>query len=197
MSEAAHAAEGLIGPNAILQLVPLIEQLGGPELVQDMLQKTRIALPDGSCMIPEQEAARFHRLLRECEPDRAPSLAAEAGRRTGRYILEHRIPGHAQRLLRVLPPQMSARLLSKAIAKNAWTFVGSGHFRAVSPWEFAISDNPVIRGEISETPLCVWHAAVFEELYRVLVHPAAHCFEAHCAAQSNHKTCRFALRLRP
>ncbi|MEL7258851.1 MAG: hypothetical protein AAFN80_13550, partial [Pseudomonadota bacterium] len=55
--------------------------------------------------------------------------------------------------------------------KHAWTFAGSGQFECVSPWTYRIEDNPVVRGEISQAPLCTWHAAVFEHLYQVLVHP--------------------------
>jgi bacteriochlorophyll 4-vinyl reductase len=36
---------------------------------------------------------------------------------------------------------------------------------------FEIADNPVVRGEHSETPLCHWHAAVFERLFSALCGP--------------------------
>ncbi|MEO1191060.1 MAG: bacteriochlorophyll 4-vinyl reductase [Pseudomonadota bacterium] len=192
MPRAAPGAEGLIGPNAVLQLLPVIERLGGQDRVRGMLDRARIAeVPDGSQMIPEGQAARLHGLLRVEEPDRAASLAAEAGRRTADYILRHRIPAFAQRILRLLPAPLAARLFSKAIARHAWTFAGSGGFTVVTPWTFEIADNPVIRGEVSAAPLCHWHAAVFERLYRVLVHPKSRCVEVACGAQSGAGVCRF------
>jgi divinyl protochlorophyllide a 8-vinyl-reductase len=44
--------------------------------------------------------------------------------------------------------------LGKAIARHAWTFAGSGRFRVVAPLVFEIADNPIVRGEVSDVPLC-------------------------------------------
>ena len=56
MSEAAHA--GLIGPNAILQMMPVLERMAGPEGALRMLRQAGVeALPDGQSMIPEGQAA--------------------------------------------------------------------------------------------------------------------------------------------
>lgn len=187
-------AEGLIGPNAVLQLLPLIERIGGRTKVEHMLMTAGIyKIPDGTEMIQEGDAARLHQLLRSEEPALAPCLATEAGRRTARYILDNRIPKPVQVVLKLLPAGPAAHLLSKAIAQHAWTFVGSGSFRVVTPWRFEIKDNPVIRGEVSHEPLCVWHAAVFEELYRVLVHPDCRCRETECAAEPGRDACVFEL----
>ncbi len=175
-------AEGRIGPNAILQMLPVIEaELGAPAL-RDLMTRAHVRVPSGAQMIPEGPAARLHQRLRADWPDKAPGIAARAGRGTAEYILAHRIPGIAQTLLRGLPAPLSARLLSTAITRNAWTFAGSGRFEALSPWNFVIHDNPIVRGERGHAPLCHWHAAVFETLYRRLVHPAAICRETRCAA---------------
>lgn len=182
----------LIGPNAILQLIPVIEALGGPERVEAMMARAGVfGLPDGTRMIPEGDAARLHRQLRLEEPDMAPRLAAEAGRRTADYILANRIPGPVRLVLKILPPGPSARALSHAIARHAWTFAGSGEFRVVTPWTFEIRDNPIIRGEISERCLCDWHAGVFARLYAVLVDPSATCREVDCGAKGRGHLCRF------
>lgn len=185
---------GLIGPNAILQLLPVIEQLGGSERVDRILAAANIpGIPDGSRMIPEADAARLHRQVRLEEPDQASGLAAEAGRRTADYILAHRIPKPVQTLLRALPASLAARLLSRSIARHAWTFAGSGQFRVLGPWRFEIVDNPLIRGERAAHPLCVWHSAVFEGLYRELVAPDCRCVETACAAQPGNDRCHFVL----
>ena len=144
-------------------------------------------------MIPEDEAARLHHSIRETLPDMAGELAESSGIATADYILAHRIPKPAQLMLKLLPPGLSARTLSKAISSHAWTFAGSGSFEAVTPWSFEIQNNPLIAGEYSETPLCIWNAAVFGRLYRKLVHPKTICREITCAAQSGHSCCRFEL----
>ena len=174
---------GLIGPNAILQLVPVLDKSFGEDTRAGLLARAGITtLPDGSGMIDEGPVAALHQQLRAEMPDRAAELAAEAGRGTADYILAHRIPRLAQAVLKALPWHLSARLLAQAIGKNAWTFAGSGTFEVLSPLCFRISDNPVIRGEESDHTLCHWHAAVFERLYQVLVHRDLTCTEVSCAA---------------
>ncbi|MEO1681067.1 MAG: bacteriochlorophyll 4-vinyl reductase [Pseudomonadota bacterium] len=192
--EDVQGHRGLIGPNAILQLVPVLEEYGGQRYARGLLDRAGIACaPSGAHMIPEADAARLHYQLRIEEPERAPALAAEAGRRTGDYILAHRIPSAAQTLLRVLPPALAARALSRAIARHAWTFAGSGTFRVRSPWEFEIRRNPLIAGETNDVPLCTWHAAVFQHLYSVLVAPDVVCRETSCGAQPGRDACVFRL----
>lgn len=190
--EDARGTSHLIGPNAILQLVPLLERLGGPERVQEMMASAGLfELPDGTGMIPQEDAARLHRQLRREEPDLAPAISAEAGRRTADYILAHRIPPLAQAVLKILPPRLAAQALSGAIRRHAWTFAGSGRFRVVDPWHLEIAHNPVIQGEHGADPLCHWHAAVFARLYQVLVARDARCTETVCAAQGQGDVCRF------
>ena len=184
-----------IGPNAVLQLVPVLDAHLGTDQRCALLDEAGIrVLPDGTRMIDEQPVARLHQVLRARHPDRARTLAARAGTATGDYILRHRIPGPAQRLLRALPAPLSARLLARAIAKHAWTFAGSGRFRIASarPLVFEIADNPVVRGERAAAPVCDWHAAVFEQLYRALVSEDYVVRESHCAAQGADR-CRFEL----
>jgi len=178
----------------VLQLLPLIERIGGPERVAQLMAHAGLfETPDGTRMIPEADAARLHRQLRLEEPEMAPHLASEAGRRTADYILAHRIPTGAQRLLTFLAAGPAAHLLSRAIARHAWTFAGSGTFRVVTPWQFEIAQNPIVQGEACATCLCHWHAAVFGRLYQILVHPDCTFQEVQCAAQQGQETCRFAL----
>jgi divinyl protochlorophyllide a 8-vinyl-reductase len=152
-------------------------------------------VPDGSHMIPEGDAARLHQVLRRDEPALAPELASEAGCATADYILAHRIPEFAQMILKLLPAPLAARALSKAIAKHAWTFAGSGDFRVVAPWSYEIADNPIVRGEHSDVPLCHWHAAVFTRLYQVLVDSRSVCREVACCAVRHGDSCRFEITL--
>lgn len=197
MKAGSHSsAHGLIGPNAILQLVPVLRaHLGDARAAQICGEAGLHTLPDGSQMIPEADAARLHQAVRRMEPHLAGSLLSEAGERTATYILAHRIPSIAKFIIKVLPHSLSARLLSRAIAQHAWTFVGSGQFRAVSPSHFEIARNPLIVHERAAGCLCGWHTAVFTRLYRELVRPDATCAEISCGAQGD-ANCHFQMNYR-
>lgn len=185
---------GLIGPNAVLQLVPLLDRAGGADWRQGLMTRAGIAaLPDGSGMIPEAPVARLHQGLRRDRPDIAAGLGWQAGVATGDYILAHRIPRAVQPVLRALPWRISARVLSRAIARNAWTFAGSGRFEVITPLIFALRANPLVRGEVADHPVCDWHRGVFTRLYQSLVHPSLTCIETRCGAMG-HASCRFELR---
>jgi divinyl protochlorophyllide a 8-vinyl-reductase len=187
----------MIGPNAILQMVPVLDQVGGVSLRREILARAGVfELPTGDEMIPEGPAARVHQEVRRTLPDLAPALAWAAGRATADYILAHRIPAPAQWLLKCLPAPLAAWMLARAIREHAWTFAGSGAFRLVSKTCFEIEMNPVVRGETSDHPLCDWHAAVFAQLFQVLVHPDYICEETECTAV-NGAVCRFELRRMP
>lgn len=192
-SRDARRQTGLIGPNAILQLLPVLEQAGGVRFRDQVMAMAGVfAPPSAAGMMPEGPAARMHQALRTLEPEMAPSLAWEAGVRTAHYIMAHRIPQPAQTVLKLLPPVLAAPLLSQAIAKHAWTFAGSGRFLREGALAFAIADNPIVRGEVSAVPLCHWHRAVFETLFRTLADPRLRCQETHCCAVG-HDACRFTL----
>jgi divinyl protochlorophyllide a 8-vinyl-reductase len=112
-------------------------------------------------------------------PDKAEGLLRLAGTATADYVLEQQIPLAAQAVIRLLPGMIWARVLSAAITRNAWTFVGSGRFSVAArlPLTFEIADNPLIPGA---GRACVWHAAVFERLFRRLVWRAAMVSEMDC-----------------
>jgi len=185
---------GLIGPNAVLQLVPLLDRAGGADWRAGLMARAGLdALPDGSGMIPEAPVARLHQAMRRDRPDLAPGLGWQAGLATGDYILAHRIPRGVQWLLKALPWRVAARVLSLAIARNAWTFAGSGQFLVLTPLMFDLRANPLVRGEAADHPICDWHRGVFTRLYQSLVHPQLHCIETRCCA-AGHAGCRFEMR---
>lgn len=192
MLEDVQTSENLIGPNAILQYLPILDETFGQDARDALLHKARVhKVPDGTVMIPEGEAIRLQQELRLREPLLAPDLARKAGAATADYILQHRIPKLAQTVLKLLPRHIAARLLSRAIAAHAWTFVGSGTFHVRSPWVFEIAHNPMVAGEKADQPLCHWHAAVFQRLYQVLIDPRLVCEETECSAQPGIERCRF------
>lgn len=196
MGAAQHTgpASGMIGPNAVLQLVPLLDKTGGSDWRQTLLVRAGLDnLPDGTGMIPEIPVARLHQALRRDRPDLAAELGWKAGLATGDYILANRIPAAAQRFLKVLPWRLSARLLSQAIRRNAWTFAGSGRFLVMTPLMFDLRANPLVHGEVADHPLCDWHRGVFTRLFQTLVHPTLTCHEPRCCA-TGHAACRFEMR---
>ncbi len=191
----AHRADARIGPNAILQLVPVLDRACGRATRDRLLAAGGFtSVPDASAMVDECAVADVHQALRAALPGQAAALGWAAGTRTGDYIRINRIPRPAQAVLRALPRTLATRLLARAIAKHAWTFAGSGRFAIVGhrPLTVEIADNPVVRGERAAAPVCHWHAAVFERLFRTLVDPDLRCREVACCA-AGAPACRFVI----
>lgn len=163
-------AEPLIGPNAVLKTVEVMEErLGHAETAAILADAQITRLPSGEHMIPEIEALRLHRWLALHDPMGALMIAEEAGARTADYIIAHRIPGPVCWLLRHLPPTLAAPLLMAAIRKHAWTFVGAGAFEARDSWHFTIDRSAAKDSLPPPDSLFHWYAAVFSRLYRKLV----------------------------
>lgn len=179
-----------IGPNAVLQLVAVIDRDLGRAVRDRVFAGLRLPPPD-SGMIPEAEAVAAHRALREALPARADALLVAAGQATAEYILRHRIPTVARGVIKLLPARFGARLLARAIERHAWTFAGSGAFRvaSLSPLVFELRENPLVQ----EGAACLWHAAVFQRLFARLVWPKARVTETDCAGLGG-EICRFEVR---
>ena len=181
----------VIGPNAVIQLGETLAAHGEDRLAREIYLAA--GCPDWldhppEAMVGEDAVVRLHAALwRIAPPELAAAYAAEAGMRTGDYILAHRIPKPGRLLLRALPAGASARLLVEAIAAHAWTFAGSGRFshEAGTPLVVSIAANP-LAGQGG----CVWHAAVFRRLFQSLVHPEARVRETACCA-AGAPACRF------
>jgi divinyl protochlorophyllide a 8-vinyl-reductase len=159
-----------IGPNAILQLLPVLDRAIGRDGRDRLLAGIDLPPPDAG-MWPEAACRAAHLAVWRGCGDRAASILADAGRGTADYILAHRIPGPVRALTALLPSPLGARLLAAAIARHAWTFAGSGQFRILSraPMIFEVTRNPLaFPGHPSP-----WHGAVFTRLYQALVWPGA------------------------
>jgi divinyl protochlorophyllide a 8-vinyl-reductase len=157
-----------IGPNAILQLLPVLDRELGREARDRLLMGIELPPADAG-MWPEEACCAAHLAVWRGCGDQAGAILAQAGQGTADYILAHRIPAAAKALIRALPAALGARLLTEAIARHAWTFIGSGRFRvtARAPLTFEIEDNPLdVPGRS-----CPWHTAVFARLYQTLVWP--------------------------
>ena len=187
-----------IGPNAILQLIPVLDGAIGPVRRAALFVQAGVAVPPPDAgMLPQQDVIRLHRALALHLPDQSAQLSRAAGLATADYILANRIPAPARALIRALPAPLGARLLATAIAKHAWSFAGSGRFHILSqrPLTVSITANPLAVGSGS-APSCHWHAAVFRRLFQVLVWPAVTVTETTCCACGD-AACRFILERTP
>lgn len=190
-------APARIGPNAVLQHLPVLDAVIGRDGRRALLHLAEVPEPPSDAgMLPEDQVARLHRFVRLYLADRAPEIQRAAGLATGDYILAHRIPKVAHWAIRNLPAPLGARLLSGAVAKHAWTFAGSGAFRIVqgAPLAFEIRRNP-LADESARAPVCAWHSAVFERLFATLVWPHVAVQETACRACGD-LACRFELHPR-
>lgn len=180
---------------SILQLMPVISEVLGEQASGLVLATAGVTqLPAADVFCDETPAAAVHQALRKEFPGTAEHIARLAGTRTADWIVATRLPPVAAMTLSRMPVWLASPVLCGLIEKHAWTFMGSGQFRVInrSSPVFELKDNPVIRGEFSEHPVCSWHAAVFQQLFRSLVDPAISCTETHCSACGD-AACRFEL----
>jgi divinyl protochlorophyllide a 8-vinyl-reductase len=201
-ANAAAAPRALIGPNAVTQLAAALDQHGGPALTARVFAQAalsrHLSRPPTE-MVDEAEVVRLHDALRSSlGTSAARAVGADAGRRTGDYLLANRIPRAVQWLLKRLPAAMAGRILLAAIRRHAWTFTGAGAFSAHAAdvgerWRLTIRNGPLARGLRSYEPVCDFYAATFERLFRVLVHPDACVLESACEAMGA-DACVFELR---
>lgn len=191
-----------IGPNAITQVLGAVRQRCGTTACSAVLDAAGLApyrLHPPAQMVHEDEVAALQRAVRRVLPAaEAHAVLRLAGERTADYLLAHRIPRAAQTTLRMLPPGIAARILLRAVTAHAWTFAGSGTFRAVAghPVIVEVSGCPLCRGLAQPDQACITYAAVFERLFQKLVHRDARAVEIACEA-AGAPACRFALFWRP
>jgi divinyl protochlorophyllide a 8-vinyl-reductase len=185
-----------VGPNAILQTLEALQALAGPQALTRVCAAAGMpGLPDDppAAMIPAQDALRLHRAVAETLPaSLAEAVARDAGRRTGDYILAHRIPAPARGLLWLMPGRLAGPALLTAIGRHAWTFAGAAEVTCLRrpELELVIRDNPLA------LPGCPWHRAVLARLFQRLVDPGMTVAHTACCAVGD-PVCRFVLRGAP
>lgn len=195
------APPGHVGPNAITQVIAALRHLHGEPACAKVLGAaglTHYGAHPPDEMVHESEVSQLQRAVRaEFLPRDAEAVLIEAGLRTGDYLLAHRIPRFAQAGLRLFPPAIAARALIGAIGGHAWTFAGSGTFRALPghPLIVEIAGCPLAAGQTSHAPVCALYAGVFQRLFEVLVSPRARAVETACCAMGA-PACRFEMSWR-
>lgn len=191
-SASGHGLDpGRIGPNAITRVAQALPPRVGSRATRELFERAgllhHLQVPPED-MVDEAEVRALHAELRVTLGGvEAAEVARAAGRATAEYLLQRRIPQPAQRLLKLLPPRWAARALLAALRRNAWTFAGSGQFKArlqrgATPVVLQLQGNPLCRGQSSLVPVCDFYAATFERLFQVLVHPQARVREVACEA---------------
>ncbi|MBO6673498.1 MAG: bacteriochlorophyll 4-vinyl reductase [Rhizobiales bacterium] len=172
-------ALGRIGPNALLQVFNVLNDLLGADETKRLAKRAglghHIATPP-SAMVDERDVVALHQTIRaSLSADQADGVFWKAGDRTADYILANRIPKLVQSALRALPAWAASAILLRAIAKNAWTFAGSGRFsfKAGRPAILTLSDCPACFEVYPPGQPCLYYTATFQGLFRALVHPDA------------------------
>jgi divinyl protochlorophyllide a 8-vinyl-reductase len=185
-------AVGVIGPNAITQVAAAL----GAARARPIFEVAGLAhylLTPPASMVPQRDVRALHAALRAMLGEsEARRVARDAGARTAVYLLANRIPRAAQRVFRLMPAWLAARMLLATIRRHSWTFCGTAEFQAAgtAPVRLSIKGCVLCRGAQSAVPVCDFYAACFAGLFRALVHPAARATEVACTA-TGAETCAF------
>lgn len=189
---------GRIGPNAVIRVEEAVAAIEGAGAALRIFQGAGIAKwleRRPTEMVDETRVAALHRSLHGVLGDgRARTIGWIAGQRTADYLLANRIPRAAQTVLKGLPPRLAAPILTRAIARNAWTFVGSGQLDVEGgrPIVISVKDCPLCKGVSSAAPYCDFYGGTFERLFTRLVNPGSRAREIACQATGG-GACAFSL----
>jgi divinyl protochlorophyllide a 8-vinyl-reductase len=163
-----------VGPNAVIQTRLALIDICGAGHARALFSEAGLVdwfdLPPDSMVSAEPVNRLNMTLFRQLESPVFEMLMADAGVRTGRYILENRIPRPVRRLLQNLPAWLAARALLKAIRAHAWTFAGNARV-SIAPGHPAIIE---IRSNPIAVPGCPWHRGVFETLFSGILGKPVH-----------------------
>jgi divinyl protochlorophyllide a 8-vinyl-reductase len=193
----APRRKGMMGSQSVLPLVAAAERRLGAEAVARLLDEARfLHLPDPGDPVRERQVAVLHQSLRRNHPDEAEAIQREAARDAVEWIMAHRIPARARMLLTGMPWPIAVWMLGRHAVQNAWTFGGSGQFTLLGTSEFQLVGNPMVRGETSNSPICVWHEELFQHTFRRMAHSRLRCVETDCMA-AGAEACRFRLEMEP
>lgn len=187
-----HSGPGVVGPNAVLQLIETLRANAHGNELQAIFSRAglgRYLDHPPLAMVSEDHALRLFRAVgSELPEERARDVLSDAGRRTAQYVIANRIPAPARTLLRLLPPVLAAPLLCRAIKHHAWTFAGSGSCETagIRRVQLDIKNNPLA------IPDCPWHSAVILTMFRSLADRSMQLEHSYCCARGD-AFCRFEL----
>lgn len=196
-ARAAARPPARIGPNAIIQTYHALAAHDGEAVARRVLLEATARTPDTlpGEMVDEREAiAIVHRVRQLLEEEGAAAVLRDAGARTARYLLDHRIPRPAQAIMTWSPAGLAFRFLATAMARHAWTFAGSGRFEwATEPRTvLRIHDSPMCRDVRTSRAICDFYTGTFDTLVATLVSPRLGVREVRCGAMGD-PCCEFAV----
>lgn len=193
----APRRKGMMGSQTVLPLIAAAERRLGATAAAHLLDEARfLHLPDPGEPVRERQVAVLHQSLRRAWPDEAEEIQREAARDAVEWIMANRIPARAKLLLTNMPWGLAVWMLGRHAVQNAWTFGGSGQFSILGTNEFQMIGNPIVRGEHSNCPICVWHEELFQHTFRRMAHSRLTCVETACTA-TGAEACRFHLHMEP
>ena len=178
----------VMGPNAITRVAQALTTEKGAGVCRETFAAAGIERhldTPPSRMVDEQHVASLHRaLIERLGPAKAAMISREAGRLTGEYLLAKRIPRLAQTLLRRLPRRLTAHILVRAIARNAWTFSGGGRFsfRFAHRMHLKLAGSPICRLLRTEEPACHYFVGAFERVFSEMLGPSVRVLRYQCEA---------------
>jgi divinyl protochlorophyllide a 8-vinyl-reductase len=162
-----------IGPNSIIQTFNALSTRFGEDRAKLIFQRAGHEAYIGNLPTAMVDEAEFHALVKamweEIGETATSAILKESGQRTAEYLLENRIPGLFQSLVKLLPRQLAMKLLLFAISKNAWTFAGSDAF------SFEVGRAMLIRVRVSfpsKPVVTYFYGGTFDRLLRTLIDPA-------------------------
>lgn len=178
-----------IGPNAVIRLEEALRAAAvdpAPIFARGDVAGYLRTPPDR--MVPEAEVSRLYGALHALVPTPAACrIADDAGMRTGRYLLERRIPKPAQALLRLLPAALAARALLALVSRHSWTFAGSATLTITpgNPVHIRFDGSPLCREVRADVPVCDFYCGTFRCLFRALVSERSAVREIACAGRGD------------
>jgi len=186
-----------MAPFVVSEMVGAIEAVMGADNLALTLKDAQLfRLPRLGEPVREDKAARLHQSVRRLWPLQAHQICVAAGEGVALRLLETQITDRAQAMLGKMPRATGAWLLAKTAHQHAWTFSGSGEFVPESESRFVLRDNPIVAGEVADSPVCHFHAALFEKLFSTVIHPRLICREVACRATGS-DACVFEFTLDP
>jgi len=159
-----------IGPNAVTRLTESLRAAGVD--ARSLFVAAGLAhaydQPPAEMTSESDVITLYATLSAKLGADNGARIAADAGRRTGDYLLANRIPTGVQALLRALPARLAGPVLLRAIRRNAWIFAGRGRVTTEAKGRsFAVT---FARAPTCDVPaLRAFYAGTFERLFATLV----------------------------
>lgn len=188
---------GFMSANMVLPLYDVLGEYKGTRARDEIFSEAGIRyLPGPEDPVRERQVNLVHQGIRQRFPAQSKEIFSEAALIAADVVAEYRIPASGKTMLRKLPWPLATWMLVRSAHQHAWTFGGSGQFKANTTAKMDLIGNPSIRGAQSDKPLCHFHAALFQRLFRTLVHPRMICVEHKCEAAGD-DCCRFELSLPP